>query len=547
MSAFIHNNIVSGPEEEYIPAHLSYGQFMFDQLKKGGDQVALISGETGESVTYNHILQESVKVALRLQKLGLKKGDLVGLSCENRFEFPPTALGVIFAGGVLSTLNITYSTGELTHLLKITKPKFIFVSPITAQNVLESCQEVPLDPKLILFGEYDVIPALMYNELVRGDVRVEDFNLVDVNGMDDPVAVMCSSGTTGLPKGVLLTHVNFLTLSAHMKYYFHHSQLNKKSNINKDILNGLSLIPWFHAYGFITTMAVLAMRIRIVFLVRFEPEQFLETIQNYKINMTTIVPPLAVFLAKDPLVEKYDLSSLHEVWCGAAPLSVELQKAIIKRTGLDFIKQGYGLTEVTQACCVDVTGADKVGSCGTPAPGMKIKVIDIETGQKLGPHQEGELWIKSPLRMKGYLGDAAAGAALLDADGFVRTGDIGYYDRDGFFYIVDRLKELIKYKGFQVAPAELEALLLQHGGVADCGVVGSPDERAGELPVAFVVRAPGARPSEADLCEYVASKVSPAKHLRGGVIFVDEIPKNPSGKILRRELRQMLKTPKSKL
>ncbi|XP_060805024.1 uncharacterized protein LOC106129362 [Amyelois transitella] len=546
MPAFIHNNIVSGPEEEYIPAHLSYGQFMFDQLKKGGDQVALISGETGESITYTQILESSVKVAMALQNLGLKKGDVVSLSCENRFEFPAAALGIIFAGGILSTLNITYSTGELTHLLKITKPKFIFVSPITAHNVLESCQEVSSNAKLILFGEYDIVPALMYENLVKGGVIIEDFNLVDVNGMDDSVAVMCSSGTTGMPKGVMLTHVNFLTLSVHMKYYFTISKLNKKSS-GKDILSGLSLIPWFHAYGFITTMAVLALRIRIVFLVRFEPEQFLKTIQNYKINMTTIVPPLAVFLAKDPLVEKYDLSSLHEVWCGAAPLSVELQKAIIKRTGLDFIKQGYGLTEVTQACCVDVTGADKVGSCGTPAPGMKIKVLDIETGKKLGPNQEGELWIKSALRMKGYLGDKAASDALFDSEGFVRTGDIGYYDNDGFFYIVDRLKELIKYKGFQVAPAELEALLLQHEGVADCGVVGRPDELAGELPVAFVVRAPGAHLTDDELVAYIASKVSPAKHLRGGVVFVDEIPKNPSGKILRRELRQMLTKPKSKL
>ncbi|XP_062532101.1 luciferin 4-monooxygenase isoform X2 [Bombyx mori] len=384
----------------------------------------------------------------------------------------------------------------------------------------------------------------MYNDLMKKEHNnVEDFSLVDVNGVEDTVAVMCSSGTTGLPKGVMLTHVNFLTLCAHYKYYF--DSVQEKKNV--PIVTGLALIPWFHAYGFITTFALMAMKIRIVFLIRFEGEKFLETIQNYKINMTTIVPPLAVFLAKHPLVLKYDLSSLHEVWCGAAPLSSEIQKAVTKRTGIDFIKQGYGLTEATMACCVDLTSGEKVGSCGTPAPGMKIKVLDIESGEKLGVEQEGELWIKTPLRMKGYMGDKAASDALFDGEGYVRTGDIGYYDKDGFFYIVDRLKELIKYKGFQVAPAELEALLLQHSGVADAGVVGLPDELAGELPIAFVVPQPNSNVTEKELIEYVASKLSPAKHLRGGVIFINEIPKNASGKILRRELRTMLSKQKSKL
>ncbi|CAK1550509.1 unnamed protein product [Leptosia nina] len=531
-------------EEELIPAHLSYGQFLFDKFKSGGNKTALVCAETGRSVTYRDILQHSVNLARALQKLGLKKGDVVALSCENRFEFTVTSLAVIYCGGILSTLNVTYSPGEISHLLEITKPKFIFTSPITAQNIYDCSKDLKYVEKLILFGEYDVVPALFYDELIKTHVNIDDFILVDVNGAEDTVAVMCSSGTTGMPKGVMLTHVNFLTLSAHMRYYLELSQKRKKHVIK----TALSLIPWFHAYGFITTLAVLALHVEVVFLMRFDEEQFLSTIQKYKINMTTIVPPLAVFLAKHPLVSKYDLTSLNEVWCGAAPLSSDIQAAISKRTGIDYIRQGYGLTEVTMACCVDVTGGVKIGSCGTPAPGMKIKVVDIETGDKLGPGKEGELWIKSPLQMKGYLGDQAASDALLDAEGFIRTGDIGYYDAEGYIFIVDRLKELIKYKGFQVAPAELEAMLLRLQGVADCGVVGLPDEVAGELPIAFVVLQPDAKLTAQQIIEYVASKVSPAKRLRGGVIFVDEIPKNPSGKILRRELRkQLASTKKSKL
>ncbi|CAD0203943.1 unnamed protein product [Chrysodeixis includens] len=544
MPVTVHNNVVSGPEERGIPAHLSYGQFLFDQLKNGGDNIALVNAETDESVTYRHILQHSVNLATTLRKLGLKKGDVVGLSSENRFEFIVAALAVTYCGGILSTLNITYTPGEITHLLKIIKPKFIFTSPITSQNIYDCAIEMPYKCQLIMFGEFDVVPdCIMYDNLIKDHVNVDDFTLTDVNGQDDTVAVMCSSGTTGLPKGVELTHVNFLTLSAHMRYYFECVQEKKKTGI----INGLTLIPWFHAYGFITTFAVMAMNIKIVFLIRFDEQQYLETIQNYKINMTTIVPPLAVFLAKHPLVLKYDLSSLVEVWCGAAPLSKEIQQAVSERTGIDFIKQGYGLTEVTMACLVDLTSGDKVGSCGTPAPGMRVKVIDIENGKQLGPNQEGELWIKSPLRMKGYMGDRAASDALIDDAGYVRTGDIGYYDNEGYFYIVDRLKELIKYKGFQVAPAELEALLLQHKEIADAGVVGLPNEEAGELPLAFIVTQPNSKVTEKEIVEFVASKVSPAKRLRGGVVFLKDIPKNASGKILRRELRKMLQKYKSKL
>ncbi|VVC91517.1 unnamed protein product [Leptidea sinapis] len=535
-SVEIHNNVVYGPEEEPIPAHLSFGQFLFDKFKKGGNKTALICAETGASMTYKTILQNSVNLATSLQKLGLKKDDVVALSSENRFEFIVASLGVFFCGGVLTTLNVTYSPGEISHLLKITRPKFIFTSPITAQNVHDCSEEFNFIQKLIIFGEYDVVPAIFYNDLIKTHVDIDGFTLVDVFGAQDTAAIMCSSGTTGLPKGVMLTHVNFLTLAAHMKYYLETSRKQKKH----DVEIGLSLIPWFHAYGFLTNFSVMALYMEVVFLVRFDEVQYLETIEKFKINMTTIVPPLAVFLAKSPLVLKYNLSSLNEVWCGAAPLSSDIQNAISQRTGIDFIKQGYGLTEVTMACCVDLTR--RVGSCGTPAPGMRIKVIDIQSGEQLGVGKEGELWIKSPLRMKGYAQDEAASNALFDSEGYVQTGDIGYYDKDGYFYIVDRLKELIKYKGFQVAPAELEALLLEMTGIADCGVVGLPDEVAGELPLAFVVLQPGATLTSESITEYITSKVSPAKRLRGGVIFVDEIPKNPSGKILRRELIKLLPT-----
>lgn len=281
--------------------------------------------------------------------------------------------------------------------------------------------------------------------------------------------------------------------------------------------------------------------------------------------MAFMVPPLMVFLAKHPIVEKYDLSSLMVLLCGAAPLSKETEDQIkaryirssawkkgskiyyIYRIGIPIIRQGYGLSESTLSLLVQTDELCKPGSVGALKKGLYAKVIDPDTGKVLGPNQRGELCFKGDCIMKGYIGDAKSTQTVIQ-DGWLHTGDIGYYDDDFEFFIVDRIKELIKYKAFQVPPAEIESLLLTHPKIKDAAVIGKPDEAAGELPMAFVVKQANVQLSEEDVIQYVAKSASPAKRLRGGVRFVDDIPKNPSGKILRRVLRDMInKKPKSKL
>lgn len=293
-----------------------------------------------------------------------------------------------------------------------------------------------------------------------------------------------------------------------------------------------------------------------------------------------------VLLAKSNLVKKYDLSSLQVIWCGAAPLSNKIETEVKLKTGVKTIRQGYGMTEGTFAFC----GQDDVyhtnGSVGVLLKGVYARVVDVNTGKILGPNQKGELHFKGKSIMKGYVGDRQATSSTVDSEGWLHTGDVGYYDRNGEWYIVDRIKELIKYKGFQVPPAEIEALLLTHPRIKDCGVVGLPDELCGEVALAFVVKKPGMQLTEKDVIKYVAGtfiakpfkhdnwtidalnqfltlvwkngklmriflafflgKLSKPKHLHGGVRFLDEIPKSMTGKILRRVLREMVK-PKSKL
>jgi acyl-CoA synthetase (AMP-forming)/AMP-acid ligase II len=270
---------------------------------------------------------------------------------------------------------------------------------------------------------------------------------------------------------------------------------------------------------------------------RFELEPFLQAVQQYRITRLFLAPPIVVALAKHPLVDKYDLSSVKVIFSGAAPLDAETAKRCGERLNCR-ISQGYGLTETSPVShsVPDFEPNVVPGSVGPSLPNTECKVVDVATGEELGRNQDGEIWIRGPLVMKGYLNNEAATSASIDEDGFFHTGDIGHIDDRDEYFIVDRLKELIKYKGFQVPPAELEAVLLSHPKVADAAVIGIPDDEAGEIPKGFVVlKDPSATPEE--LMAFVAEKVAPHKKIRR-LEVVDEIPKSASGKILRRVLKE---------
>jgi acyl-CoA synthetase (AMP-forming)/AMP-acid ligase II len=300
-----------------------------------------------------------------------------------------------------------------------------------------------------------------------------------------------------------------------------------------DVLIGC--LPFFHIYGMQVTMNLgLRGGATIVTVPRFDLAQYLDLIEQNKATRLYVVPPIALALARHPSVEGRDLSSVDVILSGAAPLGAELTAQLGDRSGATVI-QGYGLTETSPVTHTLHLDADKPGSIGPPLLGTEVRVIDTETGEDLGDGERGELWIRGPQVMKGYLGNEEATANTIDADGWLHSGDIGVRDADGDFQIVDRLKELIKYNGFQVPPAELEALILGHPDVSDVAVVGVPDEEAGELPKAYVVAGSEDLNTE-ELIAWVGERVAPQKRIRL-VELTDEIPKSPSGKILRRLLK----------
>jgi acyl-CoA synthetase (AMP-forming)/AMP-acid ligase II len=350
---------------------------------------------------------------------------------------------------------------------------------------------------------------------------------VRVDPHRDLAVLPYSSGTTGLPKGVMLTHHN---LVANLCQFQPVVDLGEEET-------GVAVLPFFHLYGQVVLMAAaLWQGGTLVTMPRFDLEQFLTILQDYRVSRAAVVPPIVLALAKHPLVDRFDLSALRFVLSGAAPLSAELEEACGRRLGC-VVGQGYGLTETGPVLTAHPPDGARIrhGSAGQLLPNTEAKVVDLATGEALGRNQDGELCFRGPQVMRGYLNAPEATAQMLDADGWLRTGDTGHVDDDGYVYVVDRVKELIKYKGHQVAPAELEAVLVSHPRITDAAVIRVADEAAGEVPKAFVVAT--AELSAQEVIEYVAERVAPYKKVRA-VEFIDQIPKSLSGKILRRLLME---------
>jgi len=495
----------------------SVPRFVRERARRHSAAVAMVDGPSGRSYTYGDLDHLIGRCAAGLAAQGFSPGDTLLLFSPNSPEWVIAALGAMAAGGRVSGANPTYTVAELAQQMSDANTHFAFTIPPLLDTVRDAASQSSCE-RLIVFGAADGV--LGFDTLLA----CEDAEPVVPDDPDSIALLPYSSGTTGIPKGVMLTHRAILS-NVH--------QINQASGW-PEALTMLAFLPMFHAMGFVvTTLTGLAMGDRLITVPRFEPASFLGTIAEHRVTHMVVVPPVMQFLAAHPMVETHDLSSLREVACGGAPMGAPLEEQVSKRLKCT-VWQGYGMTEVTAMLCCSREDARRAGSVGHVMPATQARVVDLATGQDLPRGREGELWFRGPQLFQGYLNNPAATAATLTPDGWIRTGDIGRIDEDGFVFITDRLKELIKFKGMQVAPAELETLLLAHPKVADAAVIGRPDERAGEVPVAYVVPR-GAFDAEA-LKGWLAERVAPHKRL-ADVVSCDVIPKNPSGKLLRRVLQ----------
>jgi acyl-CoA synthetase (AMP-forming)/AMP-acid ligase II len=494
-------------------------QFVLQGLEGLEDKPALIDGPTGRALTYGQLVKSIRLVAASLAARGFKKGDVFAIYSPNLPEYAIIFHAVSLIGGINTTVNPLYTVEELNFQLRDSGAKFIVTISAFLDKAIEAVRETKVE-EIFTFDQAE--GATPFAALFQSDGLPPE---VEINPREDLVALPYSSGTTGLPKGVMLTHHNLVSNIA---------QCDGVERVSSDeVLIGV--LPFFHIYGMVVILnASIFSGGTVVTMPRFDMELFLRLLQDYKVTRAFLVPPIVLGLAKHPLVDQYDLSSLKMVNSGAAPLGEDVARACTGRIGC-VVKQGYGLTETSPVTHMSPPEAEKVklGSSGQLIPNTQCKIVDTAADVELGPNERGEVWIRGPQVMKGYLNNPDATAFTIDREGWLHTGDIGYADEDGFFYIVDRVKELIKYKGMQVAPAELEAILLTHPSVADAAVIPSPDEEAGEIPKAYVALKGEATAEE--LMEFVASSVAPHKKIRL-IEFIDQIPKTASGKILRRVL-----------
>ncbi|MEM7344971.1 MAG: 4-coumarate--CoA ligase family protein [Chloroflexota bacterium] len=494
-------------------------EFTLQQAEALADKPAIIDGTSGRTITYGQLSGAIKLVGSSLSQRGFKKGDVFAIYSPNVPEYAVIFHAVASIGGINTTINPLYTAEELTHQLNDAKAKYLLTIPMFLDKALEAANNSGVE-EVFVFGEAD--GATPFATLMQSDGQLPD---VDIDPAKDLVVLPYSSGTTGLSKGVMLTHQNIV---ANVTQTSHGNLVGESDKV-------IAILPFFHIYGMVVILTyALHKGATVVTMPRFDLEQFLQIMQDQEISYAPLVPPIVLALAKHPLVDKYDLSKLEMITSGAAPLSEDLAGACAQRLGC-LVGQGYGLTETSPVTHIAPRNADQIkwAAAGLLISNTECKVADLNTGEALGAGQEGEIWIRGPQVMQGYLNNPEATADCIDSDGFFHTGDIGYADEEGYFYVVDRLKELIKYKGMQVAPAELEGILLSNPAIADAAVIPSPDEEAGDIPKAFVVLKGEITADE--IMAFVAEQVAPHKKIRR-VEIVDEIPKSASGKILRRIL-----------
>ena len=498
---------------------VSLQDYVFEHADRWPDKPALIDGPSDRTLTYAQLRRAVQATAVGLAQCGFGKGDVFAIYSPNLPEYAVTFFGVAMAGGVSTTINPLYTPAELTRQLKDSGAKFLVTIPQFLDKARQGVAGTTVE-KVFVFGEAEGA-APFASLMAEGSPPAIQFDT-----REDLVALPYSSGTTGLPKGVMLTHYNLVANVA---------QTDTVERLTeKEVLIGI--LPFYHIYGMVVLMSgALRVGATVVTMPRFELEQFLGLMEKHGVTLGYLVPPIVLALAKHPSVDNYDLSTLTNVLSGAAPLPEPVAKACAERNGI-VVRQGYGLTETSPVTHFNPRDREiKISSVGPAAPNTVYRVVDLSTRDDAPTGELGEVWVRGPQVMKGYLNSPDATRDMIDQDGWLHTGDIGYADEDGYLYIVDRVKELIKYKGMQVAPAELEAVAQSHPAVADAAVIPIPDEEAGEIPKAFIVVKPGMTVTADEILAFVAKRLAPHKKVRT-VEFIDAIPRVPSGKILRREL-----------
>ncbi|XP_078043386.1 uncharacterized protein LOC144473409 [Augochlora pura] len=525
----IENNVLIGKKVSYDFKHKSGGEYLYERMKNNPSVVAQVDTITGEETTFEQLLDRAVKCALWLRKEGIKKGDVIAIATHNQSDSFVPCIAALFIGVIFNPWDPGMNTNLARHFIKLTQPKVVFANEKSTGVVLDAAKIEGFDTKVVTFGDY--LGTMSFSDILKGHTRseVSSFQCEDI-ALDDTALILFSSGTTGLPKGVELSHKMVLVTLA------------DNSAVH---LTAISRPLWFSTLcwisGILCSLKIFGTSARKIIGPDFEPQKACELVEKYKVTWLFLSTSMANRLGRYEDLGKYDLSSLKCVFIGGAILKKESQDMLREYLPNALVAQGYGMTELGGAIASQNPNSTS-GSCGTIVANCEMKIVDVQTGKCLGPDQQGELCIKSNIVMKGYYKNPIATKEILDKDGWVHTGDLAYYNDLGELFIVDRIKEIVKYRGCQITPSIIEDLLQTHPGVIEVAVVGIPHPTDDEHLVAFVSKVPDMEVSANELITKVEKNCVDAYRLRGGVKFMPTLPHTATGKIARAQLRNIAKS-----
>ncbi|XP_063930902.1 uncharacterized protein LOC135143007 [Zophobas morio] len=523
----MNKQIIEGPKLTYFIKEKTFGEFCFNRCEKYGDNICHIDATDNKTETYSSVKLRSTRVAIALQKKGITSKDIVTFCSSNTLDNAISIIASAFLGATISNLESSLSVRHTTHLLRLVEPSMIFVEEAAISLIEESLDGANFKPEIIVFGKSE--KYTVFSDLLKQQDCEEEFRpvQVDPNGL----AIMYfSSGTTGLPKAISHTHNSFM--------FF--------------ISVCCEATPYQAALHFTTFYWMTAMMLMFccfengsyrVFGRNPSAEDIFRFVEKYKVATIFTAPIITYKLTSFENSHKYDTSSLKYVMCGGTPMAASQLVNVRNLFKGAYVGLGYGMSEVGVVAAMNSKNdpkysTQKLTSCGTPAAGLKLKIVDIDTEQLLGPNQKGEICIFSPSLMQGYY--KLDSSEVFDKDGFLKTGDVGYYDEDGYLYVVERIKEMFKYQSWHIVPSAIEAVLLEHKGVKEAAVFGLPGGEDGEVPAACVVLKDGYSLSEEEIDSFLKERIADRERLRGGITFVKTLPKTPTGKVVRKKVRDSI-------